>query len=323
MKKVRIRIKKKAKAKKTVQHAASDSGLEVRKQQLKKKRKTQRLKRRFYIFMLFFIAIGTVTVLLKAPFFNIREVICVGQERLSEKEILSTARIAEGQNIFLTNISGLKERVAAIPFVSESNARRIFPDKVKIWVREAVPTFAVEKDGKFIICDVNTKVLEVTEENKDNLCILTISADKEAKPGEQYVDAKEPQGKKLLELIGIMENLDMTKYLNNIDFSDISDIIILYDSRLRIKIGNTNDMEYKLKFINKVINEKISKYEKATVDYTGDKLYVGQYEEKKPETEAASQTEKADAETENAENTENTESVENNDKENKDEQKTT
>ena len=35
------------------------------------------------------------------------------------------------------------------------------------------------------------------------------------------------------------------------------------------------------------LKEKISGYEKATVDYTGDKLYVGQYEEKAPETEAA------------------------------------
>ena len=42
-------------------------------------------------------------------------------------------------------------------------------------------------------------------------------------------------------------------------------------------------MEYKLKFIDKVIREKISDYEKATVDYTGDKLYVGQFETQKQE----------------------------------------
>lgn len=311
-KRIRIRIKKKTKGKR--QDIRPENEFEIKKQELKKKRKTQRLKRRFYIFMVFFATVGIITVLFKAPFFNIKEVICVGQERLSEKEILETARVVEGRNIFLTKISGIKERVAAMPFVSESNARRIFPDKVKIWVRESVPAFAIEKDGKFIICDKNTKVLEVVEENKDNVCLLTLAKTKEGTPGKLYADEKDSQEKKLLELIGIMENLDMIKYLNNIDFSDISDIIILYDSRLKIKIGNTNDMEYKLKFINKVIKEKISEYEKATVDYTGDKLYVGQYEEEKKDTEPL--------DAENTENSEGLDSGENNEKENNDEQKT-
>ena len=282
-KKIRIRIKKKAKVSR--QNIGAETDLELKKQQMKKKRKIDRLKRRFYIFMVFFVSLATILVLFKAPFFNISEVICVGQERLTEKQILEIAHVAEGKNIFLTNISDVKERVKNIPFVSESNARRIFPNKVKIWVRESVPCFAVERGGKFIILDKDTKVLEVIKENKDNLCLLTLSETKDGIPGKVYADEKNPQDKKLLELIGIMENLDMTKYLNNIDFSDISDIIILYDSRLKIKIGNTNDMEYKLKFINKVIKEKISGYEKATVDYTGDKLYVGQYEEKTPEIE--------------------------------------
>jgi len=311
-KKIRIRIKKKIKN--SNQAVRPENELEAKKQQLKKKRKNQRLKRRFYTFMVFFVSAGIITVLFKAPFFNIRKVICVGQERLTEKEILEIAHVAEGKNIFLTNISAVKERVADIPFVSESNARRIFPDKVKIWVRESVPCFAVEKDGKFIIMDKNTKVLEVVKENKNNLCLINLEETKDGVPGELYTDAKSPQDKKLLELIGIMENLDMIKYLNNIDFSDISDIIILYDSRLKIKIGNTNDMDYKLKFINKVIKEKISEYEKATVDYTGDKLYVGQYEDEKPETEPV--------EAGNTESPENLEKADN-EKEKKDEQKTT
>lgn len=299
-KKIRIKIKKKPKGKpqNTKVQVNSEIGLAERKQQLKRKRKKQRLKRRFIIFLIFAVIISAVAVLLKAPFFNISEVICVGQERLTEKEILNTARVAKGQNIFLTNIGKVKERVSSIPFVSESNARRIFPNKVKIWVRESVPAFAIERDGKFVICDKSTKVLEVTDKNKDNLCLLMLSNTSAAKPGELYADEGQPQNKKLLEIIGILEKLDMINSLNYIDFSDISDIIILYDSRLKIKIGNTNDMDYKLKFINKVIKENISEYEKATVDYTGDKLYVGQYEDKSHKTNAE---EKPEAEAKNTE----------------------
>ena len=250
-KKIRIKVKKKPKKNKPL--TEKRDSLELKKQQLKKNKRRNKLKRRFYIFTVFFILVGITAILFKAPFFNISEVICIGQEQLTEEEILKAAQVEEGKNIFLTNISDVKERVAAIPRVSESNARRIFPNKVKIWVREAVPCLAVEKDGKFAVCDKNTKVLEIADENKDNLCVLKLSDTKDVKPGDTYADINDFRDKKLLELIDIMENLGMINLSNYIDFSDISDIIILYDSRLKIKIGNTNDLEYKLKFINEII----------------------------------------------------------------------
>lgn len=309
-----IRIKRKSASKVANKEITPEREFAIQKQKLKKKRKRKQLKRRFYIIVIFLFLIGTLAVLFKAPFFNIREVICVGQERLTEKEILNTAKVKEGQNIFVANISDIKERVKAIPFVSESNARRIFPDKVKIWVRESVPVFAIKQDGKYVICDINTKVLEIVDKNENNLCLLTLSKKNKATPGTPYISKTDAQENKLLELITILEKLDMIKKANHIDFSDISDIMILYDSRLKIKIGNTNEMEYKLKFINKVITEKISEYEKATVDYTGDKLYVGQYEEKK--------IEKQPEPLEKAEDKEKTKSGENTKKENENEQKT-
>ncbi len=294
---------------------ADEKRINLKKEKLKRNRRLQRAKRRFFTVLFFILAAGILFVLFKAPFFNISEVICVGQEHLTEKDILKTAHVSKGQNIFLTNIGSVKERVKKIPYVSESNARRIFPDKVKIWVRESVPAFAVEKDGKFMICDKNTKVLETVKKNKDEICILTLKETKNVTPGELYADTKTLQGKKLKELIGLLDELDMIKSANNIDFSDISDIIIIYDKRLKIKIGNTNDMEYKLKFIKKIITEKMSEYERATVDYTGDKLYVSQYEDEKPQ--------KDEKEVENTEDKGKDQNALKNEKENGDEQKTT
>lgn len=318
-KRLKIRIHKKRKPKMKVVTSSDRNDISAQKLEMKKKRRIQRLKRRMVILLVFTLTIGAVLVLFKAPFFNINQVLCVGQEKLTEKEIMEIAKVEKGKNIFLTNIGNVKERVKSIPYVSESNARRIFPDKVKIWVREAVPVFAIEKDKQFMICDINTKVLETVKENKDNLCTFTLNEYKFKQPGEIYLDAEAPHEKKLLELIGILEKYDMINYVNNIDFSDISDIIILFDNRLKIKIGNTDEMDYKLKFINKVIREKISPYEKASVDYTGESLYVGQFDDETPEIieENAEDNEK------NTETTENEQKTEEEIKENSDGQKTT
>ena len=92
-----------------------------------------------------------------------------------------------------------------------------------------------------------------------------------------------------------MSDLNMIGKTQYIDASDLSDIKIGYENRLRILIGGYDKMDYKLRFIKKVIDEKLSPYESANLDYTGEKLYVGPIEN---ETEQSGQTD-----TENTENT--------------------
>ena len=282
-----IRIKRKT-AEKNLSVAGSNiSEFERRKTELKKQRRLQKLKRKMIIFLFFVVAVSATITVFKAPFFNIKEIVCVGYERLSEEEILKKAKVIKGDNIFITNLGDIKENLAAIPYVSESNARRIFPNKIKVWVRECKPSFVVKNGNKYAVCDVNTKVLEITEENKENLGIVTFSETLEAKPGEKLIDTDDKKNAKIIECISSLENLGLLNMTSAIDFTDISDIIILYDNRLKIKLGNTTDIGYKMKFIAEVIRDSISEFERATIDYTGEKLYVSQFEEEKPQNPEA------------------------------------
>ncbi len=278
-----IRIKRKTAAKNSTAVVSNMSEFERRKTELKKQRRLQRIKRKLIIFLFFVVAVSSTITVFKAPFFNIKEIVCVGYERLSEEEILKKAKVIKGNNIFITNLRDIKENLAAIPYVSESNARRIFPNKIKVWVRECKPSFVVKNGNKYAVCDVNTKVLEITGENKENLCEGSFSEAFEPKAGELLLDTEDKKNSKIIECISSLENLGLLNMTSAIDFTDISDIIILYDNRLKIKLGNTNDIGYKLKFIAEVIRDSISEFERATIDYTGEKLYVSQFEEEKPQ----------------------------------------
>jgi len=55
---------------------------------------------------------------------------------------------------------------------------------------------------------------------------------------------------------------------------DSSDIKVYIESRLEIMFGSTDNIDYKVKFVSTVINENISKYEHAVLDFRGSKLYV-------------------------------------------------
>ena len=285
-KKKRIRLKIRIKRKDSRKSVPAElNSIEERKLELKKLRRNQRIKRKLIIFSAFAIALAITVIIFKAPFFNIREVVCVGQERLSEEEILKYAKIVKGENVFITSLKDVKTRLSKIPYVKESNARRIFPDKIKLWVRECEPAFATKSEGKFIVCDTEAKVLEIVPENAENLCEITFPKSFSGEAGKQLIPNDGVENIKFLEIIKTMGNLNLINYTTSIDFTDISDIIILYDGRLKIKLGNTNDVSYKLKFIKEVIDKNISSHERATIDYTGETLFVGQFEDEKPQTE--------------------------------------
>lgn len=280
----KYRIRKKVKNSSVQENGqAYKSEFERKKEELKMQRKKLKIKRKLIVFLFFLVAFATTVTVFKAPFFNIKGIVCVGQERLTEEEILEYANVKKGRNIFITNLGEVKSRLKNIPYVKESNARRIFPDKIKLWVRECTPAFVVKDGNKFVVCDVNTKVLEIIPENKDNLCIVTLPELPVATEGNVLLDESDSKCEKIIECFKTLEELELINMTTSIDFTDISDIIIVYDERLKIKLGNTNDINYKLKFISEVMKKNISEHEKATIDYTGETLYVGQFEEDVPE----------------------------------------
>ena len=92
----------------------------------------------------------------------------------------------------------------------------------------------------------------------------------------------------------------------------MSDLQLDYENRLYMLLGSYDNMDYKLKFSKKVIEENISEYEKALFDYRGDKLYVGPrenpQEEKQdddPEAEISDEAEEKVPQDEDKQQTEN------------------
>ena len=317
------------KRRKKAARAVPLSETELKKRQLRNKKRKDRMKRRMIVFVFLFLCAGVIFTVLKAPFFNIKSIICIGQQQLSQEEIIKAANVRTGTNIFSVNITAAKRRIAAIPAVSASNVRRIFPNKIKIWVREAEEAAFVKTKNGAVLIGTDGKILKAVKpdgkETKELAELCGIEAASE-KPGEFVVNTDELAAKKAVECLGILDKLELLKGTKKIDVSDLSDIKINYQDRLNILPGSYDNIEYKLNFIKKVISENISEYERANLDYRGEKLYVGPMEDvektsgdkkdtKQPDGEgggkqpeaAAEDGKKAEAVTENGKSTGNTE----------------
>ncbi len=254
------------------------SEFEVKKKKLIKKKKKTRVKRRFIVFLFLLVCISTIFVVLKAPFFNVKTIECIGQTTLSQEEVIKIAGAKTDVNIFSTGVGTMKRRLSEHPVISECNVRRIFPNKIKIWVREAKPVICVEDNGMFLLADKNGSIIKSvdakTKDAAEGISKLANFKPASVKVGENMFDKADSGHRVILDCIGVLDKLDMIGNVTSIEASDLSDISLQYQDRLSIMLGSYDDMDYKLTFIKKVIDENISKYEKAILDYRGENLYV-------------------------------------------------
>ncbi len=286
---------------------AEISEFEAKKRQLIKKKRRARIKRRLILFSFFFVCIGIIFTVLKAPLFNVKSIMCVGQTELTEEEIIKIAGAKTDVNIFSTGVKIMKKRLAANPLIDECNVRRLYPNKIKIWVREAKTCAYTENNGLFLLVDENGQIIKVADVKEKDIISGKTKLEKfkakSTKPGEYIADTQNSSHQKAIECMGLLSELELLDKTAAIDTSDLSNITIDYDNRLMILIGGYEQMEYKLTFIKKVIAESLSEYEKAILDYRGDKLYVA------PRTEEVVQEQPKDTEETNK-NDKNTSEIE-------------
>ncbi len=297
------------------------SEFKLKKRQLMKKKKRKRVKRRLIVFVFLFVCAAVIFTVLKAPFFNIKTIICVGQETLTEEQIIQIAGVKTGANIFSTGVKTMKKHLADTPAIAESNVRRLFPNKIKIWVREAKAALYLETSTSFLHIDETGQIIKITdktEEERPKAAKLLDYTPASELLGEYIVKKDDATGKIIFDCVAILKKLEMLDKMTSLSAADLSDIRLDYEDRLYIMLGSYEQMEYKLTFVKKVISESISEYEKALLDYRGKNLYVGprenpdeKTETKLPEEEGSSEGENVTEEDkkpeENGENAEQTE----------------
>ena len=85
--------------KKVAEVSGRENTIEKNKAVMRKKRRKTKMKKRFIVFVFLFLCAGIILTVLKAPFFNISGIDCVGQERLTREQLLDSAQIKVGSNI--------------------------------------------------------------------------------------------------------------------------------------------------------------------------------------------------------------------------------
>lgn len=98
---------------------------------------------------IFFILIHDI--LTQCDYFKIDRLTIEGAQRLPEKEIAKQAGIEKGMNILAVNLSLVRDRLLAHPWIAEAGVSREIPSGLSIRIKEHAPLAVVDVGQKFLI----------------------------------------------------------------------------------------------------------------------------------------------------------------------------
>ena len=105
----------------------------------------------FSIAALSFSFIYIYNCLLSAPYFEIKETSVRGLKELTEKDILTLAKIKPAQNLLAVNTGAVARRVITNPWVKNIYVGRELPNRLVLEVKERTPLALLKQTGDFYL----------------------------------------------------------------------------------------------------------------------------------------------------------------------------
>ena len=214
------------------------------------------------------ILFGTVAVVVVAAvfavlsltvLFNVSEVkVAKAGKHYQPEQIIEAADVEVGDNMVATNWDRVKEKVEQkLPYVLSLEIKKTASGKITFSVVDDTATLVFKTSKGYALADANCKVLEIVKERPKNkgLTLLTVKNRINADPGETISFSDDGESILYDTIRTAIKNSGIGN-ITGIDISDPENIYLEYQSRYRLYLGNSEDIEYKLREAKKIIAEE-------------------------------------------------------------------
>lgn len=191
----------------------------------------------------------------------------VGDTRYDHAKLIESSGIRTGGNMFFFNkFSAINDMFEKFPYLSQITIRRRLPDTVQIIVSDCVPAAAMESDGAYYLIDEKGKLLEKADQAPKGLCVVTGAALIDPKPGQSAIFKELEKEKPLYLLLNTLREDAIIQKISTLDFSQGYSISFTYAGRFTVRIGTTEDLDKKMKYLSTIVKDMLSPNQKGVID---------------------------------------------------------
>jgi len=201
-------------------------------------------------------------------FFRVSTISVTGDSGYEESDILKASGIKVGDNMFRFNkFESIENIFDEMPYIDEISIRRHLPDDVEIIVSRCIPVAALQNASSWYLIDAKGKILENIGENQPDGYPVIVGAELEdPKVGEYVKFIDKEKEKPLFLVLNTSINSDILQYIDNIDVDRVYNIKFTYKGRFTVNIGDSEQIDKKIRFMLLMAEEKLSADAVGTID---------------------------------------------------------
>jgi len=260
-----------------------------RKGQSKQRRRRRRARRDGTptVLVLLCLLLTVVAIILAATlFFKIETVTLTGDTRYSQDYVAEASGLEIGDNLVLFDKISVKNGIyEACPYLDTVQIRRRYPSGIEIIVTECQPVAVLydekaeipdpEDETKTVttgetgwwLMDRNGKLLEnITSPQVPELTRIYGVTLVAPETGKSVEILQEDTQKPLFLLLNTAEDDGILQDIGGMDFAEPYAIRFNYLDRFVVKLGSTEDLDVKMRYLHLIVEEKLSSNAAGTLD---------------------------------------------------------
>lgn len=244
----------------------------------RRNRVRKRISREAFKRMVIMAGIVLAVILSMLIFFRVRSIEVQGTSYYQPQDILDAAGVEKGDNLLILSRAEIAGNVLEkLPYAQSVRVSRQLPDTVIITVTEYDATYAVvDAKGEYYLITASGKVTEKITAAKasEHIRIEALTIETPTLGGQISVMA--PVGQEvaaqgqltaLKKVLTAIETYGLQQTVRSVSVPSSYEITLRYEDRFDVKVGDTEDLNYKFQFLIQTVKSQKS-YATGTIDLT-------------------------------------------------------
>ncbi len=218
-----------------------------------KKKRTPVVK---YLFIMLILAC-TAVALLSLPVWTVKKIVVKGNDMASREKIVRAVSISRSENIFFLDYGEIARRAASVPRVRSAKAYPQVPDSVVIDVTERRPFAVAIIEGEHTVIDDEGVILQVSGTDKgrsyDLASLSTVVGLKRTSVKEGRIADKKVMSAMTSAIKKLTALMNRSKF--ELEIPGPGELNILVDDVIKVKMGDTGDVDKKLAVLSVILKK--------------------------------------------------------------------